>query len=237
MTGALESRAEAAKLARLLRLDTPEALAFVHDVPAGELRRYREELTDLLFDGDRVTFQRLANGARLLPARTAALVGERALGPLICARVTGLVEPSRAADIARSFSVGFLAELAAELDPRRAIDVITAMPQDTICDVAVAMAANGEHVAMGRFVAHLDRAALVDCIARLGDEDLLRVAFVLEDKDRIGALLELVGTERAVGLFAQAAALGVPEQAEDLLAHLDAPRRGEIRLAIAAMAA
>ncbi len=74
MTGAIESRAEAAKLARLLALDDPEALAFVYDVSAEELRRYREELTDLLFDGDRPTFQRLANSARLLPARTSALV-------------------------------------------------------------------------------------------------------------------------------------------------------------------
>ena len=237
MTGAIESRAEAAKLARLLRLDGPEALAFVYGVPAEELRRYREELTDLLFDGDRLTFQRLANAARLLPARTAARVAQRALGPLICARVTGLVEPSRAADIARSFSVEFLAQLAAELDPRRAIDVITAMPHDAVCDVAVAMAADGEHVAMGRFVAHLDRAALLDCIARLGDEDLLRVAFVLEDEDRLGALLELVGSERAAALFAHAAAFGPPGQAEDLLAHLAAggpradPARGGSRVA------
>ena len=76
----------------------------------------------------------------------------------------------------------------------------------------------------------------MECIERLGDEDLLRVAFVLDDKDRLGALLELVGTERACALFAHAAALGLPEQAEDLLAHLDAPRREEIRLAIAAAA-
>ncbi len=220
MTAQVESRAEAAKLGRLLGTTEPDALAFVRDVPAGELSRYREQMTDVLFDGDRPAFQRVADAARLVPSRTAAHIGEHVLGPLICARVTGLVEPERAAEIAQHFSIDFLAELAAELDPRRAAAVIATCSPATVGGVAAAMAACGEHVAMGRFVGHLDRAALVECIARLQDADLVRVAAVLDGGAQLDVLLGLVGEERAERLVECAEALGLGEEAAQLLARV-----------------
>lgn len=228
MSARLSSHAEAAKLARLLGVTEPDALAFVRDVPAEELRRYREEVTDVLFDGDRLAFQRIADAARLVPARTAAHIGERVLGPLICARVTGLVEPSRAGEIAGHLSIAFLAALAAELDPRRAVDVITNCAPVTVGEVAAVMAARGEHVAMGRFVGHLDRAALMECVTRLQDDDLLRVAVVLDEWDHLDTVVELVGEERTTRLVARADTLGLSEEAAELLTRLDAPQRTRI---------
>jgi hypothetical protein len=152
MSAATESRAEAAKLARLLGLDGPESLTYVHQVPASELRDYREAVTELLYDDDQALLQRTADAARLLPAHTLATIGEHALGPLICARLTGLLDPDRAVEISGHFSIDFLAQLSAELDPRRAVDVVTSMPGDRVLEIAAAMAAAGEHVAMGRFV-------------------------------------------------------------------------------------
>jgi hypothetical protein len=58
------------------------------------------------------------------------------------------------------------------------------------------MAARDEHFAMGRFVAYLDDRTLEACIAELSDEDLLRIAFVLEGKERLGDVYEVVGLER-----------------------------------------
>lgn len=225
MTTQLESRAEAARLARLLGITEPDALAFVADVPAEDLRRYREQMTDVLFDGDRAAFQRLADASRLVPSRTAAHIGEQVLGPLICARVTGLLEPGRAAEVARHLSIDFLAQLAAELDPRRAVAVISSCSPVTVGGVAAAMAARGEHVAMGRFVGHLNRGALAECIARLEDDDLVRVAVVLDSGDHLGTLVELVGEQRATRLAARAEALGLAEEAAQLLARVDAAAR------------
>jgi hypothetical protein len=217
-----ESRAEAAKLGRLLGVEDPQALAFLLRVPAPELRDYREAITDLLYDDDRELLQRTADAARLLPARTRSAIGERALGPLICARLSGLLDPRRAAEISEHFTVEFLARLAAELDPRRAVEVVSAITTDTVIAVSAAMAANGEHVAMGRFVAYLDDAALSLCIEALCDEDLLRVAFVLEGEERLTSVFEMIGAERTERMLAAAHVNGLLEEAEHVAGRLPA---------------
>jgi hypothetical protein len=217
-----ESRAETAKLGRLLGVEDQGELAFLLPVSAHELRDYREALTDLLYDDDRELLQRTADASRLLPARTLAAVGERALGPLICARLSGLLDPHRAAEISEHFTVDFLARLAAELDPRRAVEVVSAITTDTVVAVSAAMAANGEHVAMGRFVAYLDEAALSLCIEALCDEDLLRVVFVMEGGERLASVFETIGAERTERMFAAAHVNGLLEEAEHMAGRLPA---------------
>jgi hypothetical protein len=220
-----DSRSEVAKLARLLGLDGPDALAYLDRVPARELRDYRDAVIDLLYDYDRVTLQRAADAARLLPVRTLAKIGERALGPLICARLTGLLDPDRATDISGHFSIDFLAQVAAELDPRRAIEVVTSMAPDRLLGIALAMAAREEYVAMGRFVACLDDRTLAACVEELSDEDLLRIAFVLEGKERLGEVYEVVGLERTQRILDGAESMGLEEEALDLFDHLSASQR------------
>jgi hypothetical protein len=231
MSAATESRAEVTKLARLLGLDGPESLAYARKVPASELRAYREAITELLYEDDRTQLQRAADAARLLPAQTLATIGEHALGPLVCARLTGLLASDRAVEISRHFSTEFLARLAAELDPRRAVDVVTSLPAERTLEIAVVMAAHGEHVAMGRFVAHLDRDTLAACIERLSDEDLLRVGFVLEGKERVGEVFEIAGLERTQRMLDGAQAMGLGDEARELLDHLSASQRKRLRLA------
>jgi hypothetical protein len=217
-----ESRAETAKLARLLGVKDPEALTFLLSVPAPELRDYREAVTDLLYDDDRELLQRTADAARLLPARTLATIGEGELGPLICARLTGLLDPRRAVEISEHFKIDFLARLTAELDPRRAVEVVTAIATDTVVAVSAVMAANGEYVAMGRFVAYLDGAALSRCVETLSDEDLLGVAFVMEGEERLISIFEMIGSERAARMLAAAHASGHSEEAEHVTGRLQA---------------
>jgi hypothetical protein len=222
-----ESRAETAKLARLLGVEDSREIAFLLKAPAPELREYREAITDLLYDDDQELLQRTADSARLLPARTLAAIGESALGPLICARLTGLLDPPRAVEISNHFNVDFLARLAAELDPRRAVAVVSAIATHTLVAVCALMAANGEHVAMGRFVAHLDDEALGLCVESLNDEDLLRVAFVIEGEERLPSIFAMTGAERAERMLAAARASGLAEEAKHVTERLKdlGPRR------------
>ena len=214
------------KLARLLGVEDLEELAFLLSVPACELRDYRKAVTDLLYDEDQELLQRTAEASRLLPARTAAVVAERALGPLISARLTSLLDPRRAVEISRHFTVDFIARLSAELDPRRAAEVVSGIATDTVVAVSAAMAANGEHVAMGRFVAYLDDAALSGCVQALGNEDLLRVAFVMEGEERLGAVFEMLGAERTEQMLGEGHVSGLIEEAEHVLGRLDAVSAG-----------
>lgn len=229
MSASAESRSEIAKLARLLGLKDVRSLGYLQDVPAAELRAYREAVTDLFYDDDRELLGRAADAARLLPASTLAKIGESALGPLICAHLTGLIDARRAAEIANHFSVEFLARLAAEMDPRRAVEVIAATAPGQVLEIALAMARQGETVAMGRFVAHLDDDTLAACLERLSDEDVVRVAFVLEGKRAHERIYKLLGVARVREVLSSASAEGLSEEAEYLVAHLTAAQRKQLR--------
>jgi len=78
---------------------------------------------------------------------------------------------------------------------------------------------------MGRFVAYLDDETLAACIERLGDEEVLRVAFVMEGKERLERIIELVGLERMRRMLGDAELRGLGEEARDLLEHLSPGQR------------
>jgi hypothetical protein len=223
-----DTRSEIVKLARLLHVEE-DSFDYLAGLPAKELREYREQIVDLLYDDDREQLSRAAEAARLLPAATLATIGERALGPLICAHLSGLLDPERAAEIALHFPTEFLAELAAEMDPRRAVAVIAATPPETVVMIAVAMAHRGEHVAMGRFVAHLDDATLTQAIEQLSDEDLLQVAFVLEGERAHERMFELAGAGRMRAMLAGAKGAGLGEEATHLRDNLSAAQRKKLQ--------
>jgi hypothetical protein len=213
------SRAEVRKLARLLGVDEAE-LAFAAAAPPDQLRRFREQATDALFDDDRGGLRRAAEAAKLLPEGVLVRIAGGALGPTLCALLAGHVEPRLAVLIALRLEPAYVAQVAARMDPRRAVEVVTALPPERIRDVAAEMAGAGEHVAMGRFVAHLSDEALGACLEVLGGADIVRIAFVLEGKDRIERVVELLGDARVDALADEAAGAGLDDEVADLLAHL-----------------
>jgi hypothetical protein len=80
---------------------------------------------------------------------------------------------------------------------------------------------------MGRFVGHLGDEALRASIATLDDATLVRTAFVLEERERLDALADLVGEDRIAGLAEVAERDGLWPEALDLLTHLDRDRVAE----------
>jgi hypothetical protein len=224
---ALEARAEILKLERLLGEQRGE-LAFLEHVSAEDLRELRERATDTLFDGDRHVLQRVAAAGRKLPVGLVATIGHHAFGALLCARVTGLLDPERAVDVAEHLPPEFLADVAQHLDPRRATAVISHIPTNRVVQVAAELDARGEHVAMGRFVAHLSDEALVGCFGVLDDASVLRIAFVLEGKDRLDRVVELLPDGRLEGVVRAAGAEGLWPEALDLVGHLSEARQIEV---------
>jgi hypothetical protein len=203
----------------VLGVDEDE-ISFAATAQAAELRRFREEAIDLLFDDDRGGLRRTADAARLLPEGVLVRIAGSALGPTLCAMLAGHVEPHTAIAIACRLDPPYLAQVAARMDPRRAVPVITGLPPQRIRDVAAEMAAAGEHVAMGRFVAHLSDEALAACLTVLDGADIVRISFVLEGKEGIERVVELLDDRRIDDLAREAAAAGLDDEIADLLAHL-----------------
>jgi hypothetical protein len=219
-----ESRPEVLKLAQLLGRD-PDSLSYLEALPVNDVRQLREQVTDVLFSANQKTFARLAAASKLLPAGLSATIAERAFGPVLAARITGQLEPSRAVEVAERLPPGFLADVAIELDPRRASDVIAQIPPPQIAAVTRELVKREEYVTMGRFIGHLSDEAIAAALAVTDDRALLRTGFVLEQKARLEKVAELLGPQRLGGLVGVASTDDLWPEALDLLAQLDVERQ------------
>lgn len=226
----LQARAEVLKLARLLDRE-PDTLAYLEPLELADIRALRERTTEVMFDSASGSLKRLAAATKLLPSGVSASIAEGVFGPLLSARLTGLLDPDRAVDIASKLSIGFLADVAIELDPRRASDMIARIPAQQIGQVTAELMGRGEYVTMGRFVGHLSREAITAAVAQMHDRSLLGVVFVLEDKQHAPALVAALPPERIAGVVRAAAADGLWVEVLDLLDHLPAGQRSEVVLA------
>jgi Mg/Co/Ni transporter MgtE len=146
---------------------------------------------------------------------------------VLAANIAGLLEPSRAVDVAARLPPEFLADVAIELDPRRATDVIAQIPPAQITAVTRELVAREEYVTMGRFVGHLPDPSVKAALSELDDRSLLRVGFVLEQKQRIDHVLGLLDPARYDGLI-EAAGDGLWAQALDVLSYLGKTRRKKL---------
>lgn len=218
-----ETRAELTKLAFLFGVDEPE-LAFLAALPAPALRTFRDRATDALYAQDRARLELAAQAAALLPVPVAAKIAQVGFGPMLSAALAGLLEPSRAVGISRRLPIAFLAESSIHLDPRRAPDVVAALPAEIVAQVGRTLAERGLHVIAARFVGYLPPASLAQAVAALDDADLLRTAFVLEDKGRLDDLVELT-RDRWAALIATARREGVWDRALALARGLSTEHR------------
>jgi len=216
---------EIVKLARLLGTE-PEVIGYLRDVDWHDIRDVREQASATMFEGDRQQLQRVASATKLVPPKISATIGERAFGPLLAARVTGLIEPSRAVDIASHLPTHFLAEVAEQIDPRRASRVIAEIPPRQIAAITQELTKRGDHVTMGRFVGHLSEAALKAALETVDDASLLRTAYVVESKGSLGALVAIIPEARLHDVMCTATECDLWREALDVLRHVSAAQRG-----------
>lgn len=179
--------AEIRKLARLLDAP-PERFDYLRTVPLAELRQFREQTTAALFDAHAGALRRMAAASRLLPGPVLARMAELVFGPLLSARIAGLVEPAHGVDIARRLPPGFLADVAAELDPRRASGIIAGLPRPLMTAVAAELARREDWVTIARFVDHLPDSAIEAGLQFVPDGALAEIIALLDDPQRAAPL-------------------------------------------------
>jgi hypothetical protein len=227
MSETLERGAEITKLARLLGVETKE-LGYLDRIPATALRTFREQATDRLFAGDAGRLHRVAAASKLVPVPLTVKIAQVAFGPLLCAATAGLLEPRHAVKVASKCPTSFLADITINLDPRRAPDVIAAVPTPLVVAVAKELLARDEHVTMGRFVSYLRPETLRSAVPEIPDDaDLLKVAFVMEGKDKLDDLID-IARDRIPGLVRTAYEQDLWAEALDLIGHLNLENLAEI---------
>lgn len=227
MSATLARRAEVHRLARLLGVES-DRIGFLERVAPDDLRALRERVNDVLFDSDRSALQKVAAASRLLPAPLVANLAEKFFGPLLSARVTGLVEPGRAVDVANRLSPAFLAELGAALDARRVPRIVAGIPKAKVVEVAREAARRGDFATMASFVPHLADETLLATVDVVDDEGLLRIGFYLETAERLEHLVGLLPEERLRGIVRAAGAVDLWPEALTLMNALSETQRGHL---------
>jgi hypothetical protein len=222
------SAAEIAKLAHQLGVASAR-LAGLAGVPAEDLRTLRGQIADSLFEADKPRFAKIAALSRAVPTAVGAKLTEFAMPPLLAARTAELIEPRRAADLARRMSDGYLADVSAAMDASRAAEVVAAIPAERIATIGAELARREEWVVIGGFVAQVSAPALEAAVRVFDGEQLLRIGFVLEDKDRLDDVSQLVTDVQIDAMLSAAAKHALWTELDDLLAHLTAERAGRMR--------
>ena len=189
-------QAELIKLSRVLGAKD-DAVDFLAPLGVEALRRLENRISDVLFNEHRTAFQKLADASRLLPASLVAKMSELVFGPMLSARIAGLMQPDRAIEVAARLKTKFLADVTMEMDPRSASELLRRMPAQIVVDVARLLLQRREYVTMGRFVDDLTDEAIrrvSDSIT--DDEALVRIGFFVERRERLRELVDLLSDER-----------------------------------------
>lgn len=191
----LAARAEVHKLGRTLGADAAQ-LAFLETLPPETLRELRLSVYETLFTLDQRLIQRVTRLLRYLPVWLMAWIA-RLAGPLLAARVAGEMPAQRAARMAQRLPPNFVADVCLHLDPRRAHDLIHALPTPTILAFARELLRRKDWITTGRFVDFLSDDAIRAVLEHIeDDESLLRIAFFVESRNRLDHVVHLLPPER-----------------------------------------
>jgi hypothetical protein len=232
----LLTRAELVKLSRVLGTDA-QAVAFLGKRDHLELRELEDRISAALFDEHRPALQRLADASRLLPASLVAKMSELVFGPVLSARVAGLMPPDRAIEVSTRLKTKFLADVTIQLDPRSASELLARMPTKIVVEVAQLLLQRREYVTMGRFVDDLTNEAIRAVLESVTDDTaLITIGLYVERRERLAELIELVPDERLKRVVAAAATGPAEVQAAGLammsqLTHKQQGRFGEAAIA------
>lgn len=183
-------QAELTKLAGLLRC-TPSSLDFLKTQDIATLQKLRESTSRLILDEHRKLFGRIASASKLLPNALIALIAERSMGPLLCARVAGEMPVDRAIDIAKHLKPPFMAKAALHLETQRACELTAALPLSSVIAITQELISQHEFILLGDMVDHLP----VDLVSKIipsiqNGEALLRSAFFVQNTARLTTMLE-----------------------------------------------
>jgi len=226
---ALAAKAEVLKLARLLGVPEKD-FAFLANEDALAIRALREQMTAQLYDDGKALLQKVAAATKLTPTSISAVIAEKALGPLLCARVASLVGAEKAIDISKKLSPAFLAETCLHLDPRRTAAIIRGTPVEQVVAVSKILQAQKEYVTMARFVDALSPEAIKAVINATPDEEpLLRTAVFAENPALHNELVSYLPKSRLKSLIAKATVdADLWSAALSLMSHLNPQWMGEL---------
>jgi hypothetical protein len=232
ITRTIETDTALAKLARVLEVE-PSEVDFLAHLPVEQLRDLRWQVSDTLHAADARRLAGVMASAKLVPIGLAAAIGEKWFGPVLCARLVGLVDPKRGGQYARHLSVDFMADITARTDPRVVGDLVHELDLRSMQEIAAMLLQRGDHLTLSHFVGHLPAEVVAAVLAAIDDNAVVvRIARFVEDLSHLDPVVALLPDERIVDLVHAVDAEDLWVDGLHLFSHLSDTQVGRIAATI-----
>ncbi|MGB3412619.1 MAG: hypothetical protein WBA45_15660 [Microthrixaceae bacterium] len=222
-----DSRAQIIRIAHVLNADDAD-LGFLEGIDAASLRTLHNQMVDVLFDTSGSNLGSLQAAAKILPPAITAKIAEKALGPVLCGRIAGSVDPALAVSISKRLPTSFLADVAGHVHPNQIESIISQLPLEQVDAAAAVLVERADVVALGHFSSIVSDSTLNKVIRSLGSAGLLDVAPFIEPVERTTHLIGLIDNTGLLGIVERGDRDGRWGDAFDLVDRLDAPTRKRI---------
>jgi len=208
---AMNHRAERLRVARVLGVDVAE-LEFLSEAPVEALAELRNGIQDRLLESSRAELERAVALAGKIPARMAATLAHKAMGPVLGGRAASLLEADMAVELASRLPAEFLADVSRHVDLRHVGPLVGGIPVETMVAAGQVLRAREEWIVLSAFVGYVPTDKLRVLLDVFDGEALLRSAFVIEDVSRVDSVLALLSDARLDELLIAADVHGLWEE-------------------------
>lgn len=200
----MDRNTELRRLAQALHKD-PEELSYLDKLDAPALQKVRISFQNSLLDKFGPVFEKIAGAGKLAPDAISATLCTKVFGPMITANMSYFTPMSKAVSLCKLFDADFMADVAREQIPEKAVDMLAQLPVEQLKRVTAKLVEHGDYHVLGGFTDYIPEQKAIEIMEVISDPAAnVHISFYAQRKDRIAKLACMLNDERLVELIAAA---------------------------------
>lgn len=200
----MDRNTELRRLAQALHKSADE-LVYLDKLDAVALQKLRTNFQNSLLNKFGPVFEKIAGAGKLAPDSISATLCTKVFGPAITANMSYFTPMSKAISLCKLFDADFMAEVAREQIPERAVDMLSDLPVEQLKKVAAKLVEHGDFHVLGGFTDYIPEKKAIEIMEVIKDPAAnLHISFYAQRKDRIAKLANMLSDEKLIELIAVA---------------------------------
>lgn len=200
----MDRNTELRRLAQALHKSVDE-LTYLNKLDAVALQKLRTNFQNSLLNKFGPVFEKIAGAGKLAPDSISATLCTKVFGPAITANMSYFTPMSKAVSLCKLFDAEFMAEVAREQIPERAVDMLAELPVDQLKRVTAKLVEQGDYHVLGGFTDYIPEKKAIEIMEVIKDPAAnLHISVYAQRKDRIAKLANMLNDEKLVELIAAA---------------------------------
>jgi hypothetical protein len=200
----MDRNTELRRLAQALHKSADD-LAYLDKLDALALQKLRTNFQNSLLNKFGPVFEKIAGAGKLAPDSISATLCTKVFGPAITANMSYFTPMSKAVSLCKLFDADFMAEVAREQIPERAVNMLAELPVEQLKKVTAKLVEHGDFHVLGGFTDYIPEKKAIEIMEVIRDPAAnLHISFYAQRKDRIAKLANLLSDQKLLELIAAA---------------------------------